>query len=171
MRTYAWVSQYTEGRCISFRSKLKNAYCLKWLFTQKCYFFVGLPPSVQYFFVKWTLFVPFLHIFDRFCGFLIQRGTNCAIFNINNWRLERLKIHVIFQKKSLVLKIPRRVWSLHRLHHQMVSLTLCFRQKKGELIGVSGTSYWFNRCTSMYLSKIYWNCKFQLWRKSGAFKL
>ena len=102
MRTYAWVSQYTEGRCISFRSKLKNAYCLKWLFTQKCYFFVGFPPSVQYFFVKWTLFVPFLHIFDRFCGFLIQRGTNCAIFNLNNWRLERLKVHVIFQTKKVL---------------------------------------------------------------------
>ena len=42
-----------------------------------------------------------LHIFDRFCGFLIQKGTHCEILHLNNRRLMRLKVHVI--KKSLVL--------------------------------------------------------------------
>ena len=33
--------------------------------------FVGFPPSVRDF----SQFVPFLHIFDRFCGFYIKKGT------------------------------------------------------------------------------------------------
>jgi len=49
------------------------------------------------------MFFPFLHIFDRFCGFLIEKGTNCAILNLNNRRLGHLKVHVILQT-SLVLK-------------------------------------------------------------------
>ena len=36
-----------------------------------------------------------LHIFERFCGFLIKKGTHCDILNLNNRRLMRLKVHVI----------------------------------------------------------------------------
>ena len=50
--------------------------------------------------LKFRNFVPFLHIFDRFCGFLNKKGKNCEILNLNNWRLVRLKVHVI-QQKSL----------------------------------------------------------------------
>ena len=88
---------------------------LKWLVTQKLNF-VWVPPSVQAFFViqhvplnAWVssyldleFHNSFMHIFDRFCGFLIQKGTNCEILNLNNRRHGRLKVHVINQK-SLVL--------------------------------------------------------------------
>ena len=39
---------------------------------------------------------------SRFCGFLIKKGTNCEILNLNNRRLVRLKVHIIKQK-SLVM--------------------------------------------------------------------
>ena len=52
-------------------------------------------PSLRLFWLQISQFVPFLHIFDKFCGFLIRKGTNCAILNINNRRLRRLKVHVI----------------------------------------------------------------------------
>ena len=85
---------------------------LKWQVTQKFHLFEGFPPSVQEFFVcqitctfkrlsprlfwfKITQCVPFLHIFERFCGFLIKKGTHCEILNLNNRRLGRLKVHVI----------------------------------------------------------------------------
>ena len=50
-------------------------------------------PSLRLFRFKILQFVPTLHIFDRFCGFSIQKGTNCAISNISNRRLGRLKVH------------------------------------------------------------------------------
>ena len=37
---------------------------------------------------------PFLHIFNRFFGFLIKKGTHFEILNLNNWTV-RLKVHVI----------------------------------------------------------------------------
>ena len=58
-------------------------------------FFVGFPLSVQDFFClklrslrlfwfKISQFVPFLHVFDRFCGFVTKKGTNCEILHLNN---------------------------------------------------------------------------------------
>ena len=38
-------------------------------------------------------------IFDRFCGFLMQKGKNVPVLNPNNRRLGRLKVQVINQKK------------------------------------------------------------------------
>ena len=56
--------------------------------------------SLRLFRFKISQLVPFLHIFDGFCGFLIQRGTHCEIFNLNNRRLVRLKVRVNTKKKS-----------------------------------------------------------------------
>ena len=43
-------------------------------------------------------FVPFFHIFDRFCGFKIKKGTHCEVLNLNKRILVRLKVHI--KKKS-----------------------------------------------------------------------
>ena len=51
-------------------------------------------PSLRLFRFKISQSVPFLHIFDRFCGFLIKKGTKCEILNLNNRRLVRLKVHI-----------------------------------------------------------------------------
>ena len=59
-------------------------------------------PSIRIFRFKFSQFVPFLHVFDGFWGFSIKKGTHCEILNLKNWRLVRLKVHVIKQK-SLVL--------------------------------------------------------------------
>ena len=89
-------------------SKLVRLFKVTGWFLKNLILFLGFPPSVQDFFViKQGLlnarvsgnldlkFVPFLHIFDGFCGFLIQKGTNCEILNLNNRRLGRLKVHII----------------------------------------------------------------------------
>ena len=52
--------------------------------------------SLRLFRFKISQFVPYLHIFDRFCGFLIKKGTNSEIFNLNNQRLVRFKVHVVY---------------------------------------------------------------------------
>ena len=49
---------------------------------------------------------PLLHISDRFCRFLFKKGTNCAILNLNNRRLRRLKVHVILQKSLVLMGKP-----------------------------------------------------------------
>ena len=82
-----------------------NMIILGWTTLKSLIFFVGFFPSVQDFFVcykctfkrslrlfrfKISQFVPFLHFFDRFCGFLIKQGTHCEILNLNNRRLVRL---------------------------------------------------------------------------------
>ena len=69
--------------------------------TQKFYFFVGFPPSVQDFFVIYYvslnarvsgyLDLKFHNLspFGGFLGVFMQKGTNCEILNL---RLGRLKI-------------------------------------------------------------------------------
>ena len=124
------VGPCTEGSVLDQGSSLSNYLCcsvsdpdhlagsgsfgririyLKWLVTKKIKFFCRVSPistrpyllnnepliaRVSGYFIR---FVPFLHIFDRF---LIEKGTIFAILNLNNWRLGRLKVHVIKQKKS-----------------------------------------------------------------------
>ena len=78
--------QFNQAPTHLYRILFKIKKSLKWLVTQKFNFFVGFPYSVQ----------DFLHIFDRFCGFLIKKGTNCGILNINNRWLMRLKVHVMY---------------------------------------------------------------------------
>ena len=51
--------------------------------------------SLRLFRFKISQCVPFLHIFDWFCGFLIKKGTHCEILNLDNRRLVLLKVHVI----------------------------------------------------------------------------
>ena len=51
-------------------------------------------PSLRYY-LDWKFHIlsPFcICIFDRFFGFLIQKGTNCETLNLNNRRLLRLKV-------------------------------------------------------------------------------
>ena len=80
---------------------------LQCLVTQKLIFFCKVSPirtrlfcfitctfkrtSLRLFRFKITQCFPFLHIFVRFFGFLIKKGTNCEILNPNNRRLVRFK--------------------------------------------------------------------------------
>ena len=76
------------------------------VFTQKLYFFVGFPPSMQDFFVKHVpLNARVSGYLDLKSNFLIKnpqnlskickKGTHCEILNLNNRRLGRLMVYVI----------------------------------------------------------------------------
>ena len=57
-------------------------------------------PSLRLFRFKIAQCVPLWIKNPQKLSKICKKGTNCEILNQNNRRLERLKVHVIFQKKK-----------------------------------------------------------------------
>ena len=109
-----------------------------------------------------------MHIFDRFWGFLMQKGTNWSILNLNSRRLVHLKVHVINQKKSCTdggnptKKINLRFKTLACTPVSQLST---------EIQSICTNTAFRHGCTKMYPRFIYksgfFSCKKKVEKKKG----
>ena len=81
---------------------------------------------------KISQFVPFLHILDRFCGFLIKKGTNCKSLNIES---------LMFLLETECRYLEDLLYYFSRLvtQHLYVLLNLCTPLKTGLWVVYSDT--------------------------------